>query len=65
MTALGISLIVLGMALLCSGLVFLLPSFILPTRHEDPPPQPQESFEESQERTARYLQEMREERDEP
>jgi hypothetical protein len=55
---------VLGMALLCSGLVFLLPSFILPTRHEDPPP-PQESFKESQERTARYLQEMREERDEP
>ena len=64
MTALGISLIVLGMALLCSGLVFLLPSFVLPTRHENPPP-PQESFKENQERTARYLQEMREERDEP
>jgi hypothetical protein len=65
MTALGISLIVLGMALLCSGLVFLLPSFVLPTRHENPPPPPQESFKENQERTARYLQEMREERDEP
>jgi hypothetical protein len=57
--ALGTSLIVCGMALIFSGLVFLLPK---PPRRKSFAPK--ESFEESQERTAYYLQEMREQRHE-
>ena len=57
MTALGTSLMVLGMALLCSGLVFVLPTGRTHSL-------PQESFEESPERTAYYLQQVPEGRDE-
>ena len=57
MDALGISLIVGGMAFLFSGLLFLLPTERkLSSRNE--------SFEESRERTEYYLQEMRKERGE-
>jgi len=57
MIALGTSLIVLGMALLFSGLFFLLRS----RRNHSPS---QESFDESLERTKYFLQQMREERGE-
>jgi hypothetical protein len=59
MRTLGISLVVLGLAFLLSGLIFMLP---LPSRRKQAPQK--ESFEESQERTAYYLQQIREERDE-
>ena len=55
MDALGISLIVGGMAFLFTGLIFLLPT-------ERKLSSRQESFEESQERTEYYLQEMRKQR---
>jgi hypothetical protein len=58
MKALGTSLIVLGLAFLFSGLIFVLP---LPGRKGS---RQKESFEESQERTAYYLKQMRGERDE-
>jgi thioesterase domain-containing protein len=58
MKALGASLIVLGLAFLFSGLIFVLP---LPRRKRS---RPKESFEESQERTEYYLKQMRKERDE-
>ena len=51
MDALGISLIVGDMAFLFTGLIFLLPT-------ERKLSSRQESFEESQERTEYYLQEM-------
>jgi hypothetical protein len=54
MGTLGLALLVGGMALLFSGLVFL-----LGRRH-----QPQESFEDSQERIEQYLREIRKNRDE-
>ena len=62
MTALGTSLIVLGVAFLFSGLIFVLPK---PSGHK--PVQPsaqQESFKESRKRIAYYLQQIREERGE-
>jgi hypothetical protein len=55
MNALGISLLVLGLAFLLSGLIFTL----LDGRKRSAP---KESFDESQERTNYYLQQMREER---
>jgi hypothetical protein len=58
MKALGTSLIVLGLAFLFSGLIFVLP---MPRRKNS---RQQESFEESRERTEYYLKQMREERDE-
>jgi hypothetical protein len=58
MKALGTSLIVLGLAFLFSGLIFVLP---LPGRKRS---RQKESFEESQERTAYYLKQMRGEHDE-
>jgi len=57
MTALGTSFIVLGMAFLFSGLIF-----VLFRRKPVEPSAQQESFKESQERTEYYLQQMREER---
>jgi hypothetical protein len=53
----GLALVVGGMALLFSGLVFL-----IPVRGRRPPPQ--ESFEDSQRRTEQYLREMRRNRGE-
>jgi hypothetical protein len=53
----GMALVVGGMALLFSGLVFL-----IPVRGRRPPPQ--ESFEDSQKRIKRYLREIRENRGE-
>jgi len=55
MIALGTSLIVLGMALLFSGLIFLLPT---ERKHSAL----QESFKESEERIEYFLQQMREDR---
>ena len=55
MNALGVSLIVGGMAFLFSGLIFLLPT-------ERKLSQRNESIEESRERTEYYLQEMRKQR---
>jgi hypothetical protein len=52
MGTVGLALVVGGMALLFSGLVFL-----VPVRGRRPPPQ--ESFEISQERIEQYLREMR------
>ena len=57
MNALGVSLIVGGMAFLFSGLIFLLPT-------ERKLSQRNESIEESRERTEYYLQEMRKQRGE-
>jgi hypothetical protein len=62
MIALGTSCIVLGMAFLVSGLIFVLPT-PFPRKPVQPSAQ-QESFKESRERTAYYLQQMREERGE-
>jgi hypothetical protein len=53
----GMALVVGGMALLFSGLVFL-----IPVRGRRPPSQ--ESFEDSQKRIERYLREMRRNEDE-
>ena len=55
MDALGVSLVVGGAAFLISGLLFLLPTG---RRVRSP----QDSFEESRQRTEYYLQQMREER---
>jgi hypothetical protein len=57
MGSLGGSLIVLGLAFVFSGLVFLLPT----TRK----PSDLDTFEKNQRRTALYLQEMRNEKDQP
>jgi hypothetical protein len=57
MGTVGIALVVGGMALLFSGLIFLIP--VSGSRHP-----PQESFEDSQERIEQYLQEMRKNRGE-
>jgi hypothetical protein len=59
MTVLGTSFIVLGMAFLSSGLIF-----VFFGRKPVEPSARQKSFKESQERTTYYLQQMREERDE-
>jgi hypothetical protein len=48
----GVALVVGGMALLFSGLIFLMP---FPGKR----PPPRESFEESQQRIEQYLREMR------
>jgi hypothetical protein len=62
MTALGTSLMVLGVAFLFGGLIFALPK---PSgRKPVQPSAQQESFKESQERTAYYLRQIREERGE-
>jgi hypothetical protein len=62
MTALGASLMVLGVAFLFSGLIFVFPK---PSgRKPVQPSAQQKSFKESQERTAYYLQQIREERGE-
>jgi hypothetical protein len=53
MSSLGIALLVGGMALLCSGLILLLPY----TSKRGPPTQ--EPFEESQRRLQNYLREMK------
>jgi hypothetical protein len=55
MGTVGVALVVGGMALLFSGLIFL-----LPFRGKRPPPR--ESFEESQQRIEQYLREMRSDR---
>ena len=60
MTALGTSFIVLGVAFLFRGLIFMLPKPF--GRKPVQPSAQQESFKESQERTEYYLQQMREER---
>jgi hypothetical protein len=62
MIALGTSCIVLGMTFLVSGLIlyYLCLSYAKPVQ----PSAQQESFKESQERTAYYLQQIREERGE-
>jgi hypothetical protein len=52
MGTVGLALLVGGMALLCSGLIFLIP--VRGSRH--PPRQP---FEDSQERVEQYPREMR------
>jgi len=57
MGTVGVALVVRGVALLFSGLVFL-----IPVRGRRPPPQ--ESFEDSQERIEQYLREMRKNRGE-
>jgi hypothetical protein len=57
MSTVGLALIVGGMALLFSGLVFLIP--VRGKRHP-----PQESFEDSQARIEQHLREMRESRGE-
>jgi len=57
MGTVGMALVVGGMALLFSGLVFL----IRDRETRDPP---QESFQDSQERIERYLREMRKNRGE-
>ena len=57
MGAVGLALVVGGMALLFSGLVFLIP--VPGSRSE-----PQESFEDSQQRIEQYLREMRKSRSE-
>jgi hypothetical protein len=57
MNALGTSLIVLGVAFVFSGLIFM-----LPTGRKDSVPK--ETFEESRQRTEHYLQQIREERGE-
>jgi hypothetical protein len=57
MGTVGLALVVGGMALLFSGLVFLIP---LGGRR----PPSRESFEDSQRRIEQYLREMRESRDE-
>jgi len=62
MTALGTSFIVLGVAFLFRGLIFVLPKPF--GRKPVQPSAQQESFKESQERTAYYLQQIREERGE-
>jgi hypothetical protein len=59
MTMLGASFILLGLAFLFSGLIF-----VLFGRKPVEPSAQQQLFKESQERTAYYLQQMREERDE-
>ena len=56
MKALGTSLIVLGLASLLSGLIFMLP---VPQRRKRSAQE--ESFKESQERTEYYLRRMKEE----
>jgi hypothetical protein len=56
MGTVGIALVVGGMALLFSGLIFLIP--VSSSRH------PQESFEDSQERIEQYLRAMRKNRGE-
>jgi hypothetical protein len=56
MKALGTALIVLGMASLLSGLIFMLP---VPYRRKHSAQE--EAFKESQERTEFYLKQMREE----
>ena len=58
MSSLGIALLVGGMALLCSGLVLLLPY----ASKRGPPTQ--EPFEESQRRLQNYLHEMKRTSDE-
>jgi|HubBroStandDraft_5_1064220.scaffolds.fasta_scaffold2529690_1 hypothetical protein len=55
MGALGVSLIVLGLAFVFSGLVFLLPTGRKPSDLD--------ASEKSQRRTTLYLQEMRNEKD--
>jgi hypothetical protein len=55
MGTVGVALVVGGMALLFSGLVFLVP--VRGRRHP-----PQESFEDSQKRIEQHLREMRENR---
>jgi hypothetical protein len=62
MTALGTSFIVLGVAFLFRGLIFMLSKPF--GRKPVQPSARQESFKESQERTAYYLQQIREERGE-
>jgi hypothetical protein len=57
MGTVGMALVVGGMSLLFSGLVFL-----IPVRGKRDPPQ--ESFQDSQERVERYLREMRKNRGE-
>jgi ABC-type long-subunit fatty acid transport system fused permease/ATPase subunit len=57
MGALGVSLIVLGLAFVFSGLVFLLPTGRKPPDLD--------TFEKNQRRTALYLQEMRNGKDQP
>jgi hypothetical protein len=57
MGTVGVALVVGGMALLCSGLIFLMP---VRGRRS----QPQESFEDSQNRIEQYLREMRRRRGE-
>jgi hypothetical protein len=57
MGSLGGSLIVLGLAFVFSGLVFLLPTGRKPSDLD--------TFEKDQRRTALYLQEMRNEKDHP
>jgi hypothetical protein len=56
MKALGTSLIVLGLASLLSGLIFMLP---IPHRRKHSAQE--ESFQDSQERTEYYLRQMKEE----
>jgi hypothetical protein len=56
MGTVGMALVVGGMALLFSGLIFLIP--VRGAR-----PASQESFEDSQERVEQYLREMRRNRD--
>jgi hypothetical protein len=57
MGTVGMALVVGGTALLCSGLIFLIP---VRSRR----PEPLESFEDSQERIEQYLREMRRRRGE-
>jgi hypothetical protein len=57
MGSLGGSLIFLGLAFVFSGLVFMLPTGRKPSDFN--------TFEENQRRTAHYLQEMRNENDQP
>jgi len=58
MGTVGIALVVGGMALLLSGLIFLMP-------FSGKRPPPRESFEESQQRIKQYLAEMRRDRSAP